>query len=81
MGTRIHGQPLSGVPVFTLLIKVLDYFVRLGIDQERASELHHNYYVQYGLALRGLTRHHDVGSEIQMLGRYQDPKIFHLKIL
>ena len=67
MGTRIHGQPLSGVPVSKFLIKAVDYFLRLGISHEEASELHHNYYVQYGLALRGLTRHHDVGSEIQML--------------
>lgn len=65
MGTRIHGQPLSDVAAFKFLIRAVDYFVRLGIDHEKASELHHNYYVQYGLALRGLTRHHDVGSEIQ----------------
>ena len=65
MGTRIHGQLLSDVPAFKILIKVVDYFVHIGIDHEKASELHHNYYVQYGLALRGLTRHHDVGSEIQ----------------
>ena len=65
MGTRIHGQPLSDVPVFKLLTKAVDYFVHIGIGHEKASELHHNYYVKYGLALRGLTRHHDVGSEIQ----------------
>jgi hypothetical protein len=65
MGTRIRGQPLSDVPAFNFLIKVLDYFVHIGIDPEKASELHYSYYVQYGLALRGLTRHHDVGSEIQ----------------
>lgn len=65
MGTRIHGQPLSDVPAFQFLIKVVDYFVHIGIDHEKASELHHNYYVQYGLALRGLTRHHHVGSKIQ----------------
>ena len=67
MGTRIHGQPLSDVLAFKFLIKVVDYFVHLGIGHEEASELHHNYYVQYGLALRGLTLHHDVGSKIQML--------------
>ncbi|KAG2042336.1 pyrimidine 5-nucleotidase [Suillus americanus] len=36
------------------------YFVTLGLDDEEASELHHKYYTQYGLALRGLTRHHDI---------------------
>lgn len=65
MGTRIHGQLLSDVPVSKSLIKAVDYFVHLGISHEKASELHYHYYTQYGLALRGLTRHHDVGSEIQ----------------
>ncbi|KAJ2936703.1 hypothetical protein H1R20_g390, partial [Candolleomyces eurysporus] len=36
------------------------YFVSLGLTHEEASELHLRYYTQYGLALRGLTRHHDV---------------------
>ncbi|KAG6866441.1 hypothetical protein C0991_003959 [Blastosporella zonata] len=38
------------------------YFVRLGLSHEEASELHLRYYTQYGLALRGLTRHHDIGN-------------------
>ncbi|KAF8974474.1 Haloacid dehalogenase-like hydrolase-domain-containing protein [Flammula alnicola] len=36
------------------------YFISLGLDHDEASELHLKYYTQYGLALRGLTRHHDV---------------------
>jgi pyrimidine and pyridine-specific 5'-nucleotidase len=36
------------------------YFLTLGLDHDEASELHLKYYTQYGLALRGLTRHHDV---------------------
>ncbi|KAF8076490.1 pyrimidine 5-nucleotidase [Lyophyllum atratum] len=36
------------------------YFVSLGLSHEEASELHLRYYTQYGLALRGLTRHHDI---------------------
>ncbi|KIJ99381.1 hypothetical protein K443DRAFT_102294 [Laccaria amethystina LaAM-08-1] len=36
------------------------YFVSLGLDHEEASELHLRYYTQYGLALRGLTRHHEI---------------------
>ncbi|KAI0921841.1 hypothetical protein AcV5_000677 [Taiwanofungus camphoratus] len=36
------------------------YFVALGFPEEEASELHHRYYTEYGLALRGLVRHHDI---------------------
>lgn len=32
----------------------------LGLTEEEANELHHKYYVQYGLALEGLVRHHKV---------------------
>ncbi|KAL0949452.1 hypothetical protein HGRIS_009507 [Hohenbuehelia grisea] len=36
------------------------YFVTLGLDDDAASDLHHKYYTQYGLALRGLVRHHEI---------------------
>ncbi|THH32936.1 hypothetical protein EUX98_g1271 [Antrodiella citrinella] len=36
------------------------YFVAMGWSDEEASELHHKYYTEYGLALRGLVRHHQV---------------------
>jgi len=36
------------------------YFVSMGLKHEEASELHLRYYTQYGLALRGLTRHHNI---------------------
>jgi len=36
------------------------YFVWLGLSHEEAHELHHRYYKTYGLALRGLVKHHDV---------------------
>ncbi|KAI0320671.1 pyrimidine 5-nucleotidase [Amylostereum chailletii] len=36
------------------------YFLSLGIPDEEATELHHKYYTEYGLALRGLARHHNV---------------------
>ncbi|KAI0081720.1 pyrimidine 5-nucleotidase [Panus rudis PR-1116 ss-1] len=36
------------------------YFVELGFPDDEATELHHKYYTQYGLALRGLVRHHHV---------------------
>jgi len=38
------------------------YFVGLGHSEEEASELHHRYYTQYGLALRGLVRHHEIDA-------------------
>ncbi|KAH7876280.1 pyrimidine 5-nucleotidase [Lentinula edodes] len=39
-------------------VKIHDYFVKLGLSDEEASDLHHKYYTQYGLALAGLVRHH-----------------------
>ncbi|KAI5893475.1 pyrimidine 5-nucleotidase [Schizophyllum commune H4-8] len=36
------------------------YFVSLGLEDEKATKLHHRYYTEYGLALRGLVRHHEV---------------------
>ncbi|KAI6047407.1 pyrimidine 5-nucleotidase [Pisolithus marmoratus] len=36
------------------------YFVSMGLDEDEASDLHFKYYTQYGLALRGLARHHDI---------------------
>ncbi len=38
------------------------YFVSLGLSDEEAAKLHSQYYIQYGLALRGLQRHHGVGN-------------------
>ncbi|TDL29549.1 pyrimidine 5-nucleotidase [Rickenella mellea] len=38
------------------------YFVSLGLRDEEASELHSKYYTQYGLALRGLVRHHEIDA-------------------
>ncbi|KZV77193.1 pyrimidine 5-nucleotidase, partial [Peniophora sp. CONT] len=36
------------------------YFLSLGMPDDEATELHHKYYSQYGLALRGLVRHHNI---------------------
>ncbi|KAI0268386.1 pyrimidine 5-nucleotidase [Gloeopeniophorella convolvens] len=41
-------------------VRIHAYFVSLGLSDEDASELHLKYYTQYGLALRGLRRHHNV---------------------
>jgi len=38
------------------------YFTSLGLNDDEASDLHMDYYRQYGLALRGLVRHHDVDT-------------------
>nr|CRX79092.1 hypothetical protein ls5930a1_00142 [Leucosporidium scottii] len=36
------------------------YFERLGLPAEEAAHLRHRYYTEYGLAIRGLVRHHQV---------------------
>jgi len=41
-------------------VRIHAYFVSLGLSDEEASELHLQYYTQYGLAARGLRRHHGV---------------------
>lgn len=65
MGERIHG--MFAHSRYLLFLKAFSgaYFVSLGIDEAEASELHHKYYKQYGLALRGLTRHHDIGNYVK----------------
>lgn len=41
--------------------RIHKYFVNdLGMDEEQARVLHRDYYTKYGLALRGLTRHHNI---------------------
>lgn len=65
MGERIHGKSHQ-IVAETCHSRCSAYFVGLGLSHEEASELHHRYYSQYGLALRGLKRHHDVGNAIAM---------------
>jgi hypothetical protein len=40
------------------------YMVSLGLSDETASILRSQYYTRYGLTLRGLRRHHGVGSTV-----------------
>lgn len=40
--------------------KIQAYFSRLGLPSDEAHELHQKYYKEYGLAIRGLIRHHSV---------------------
>jgi len=41
-------------------MRIHAYFVSLGLSDEEASDLHLHYYTQYGLAVRGLRRHHGI---------------------
>ncbi|KAJ3295042.1 hypothetical protein HK104_003047 [Borealophlyctis nickersoniae] len=36
------------------------YFTKLGLPDEEAAKLHQRYYTQYGLAVRGLVKHHQI---------------------
>lgn len=64
MGKRIHSQfnHLSHFHSQRYLSFRQEYFMTLGLDDDEASKLHLKYYATYGLALRGLTRHHKVGE-------------------
>ena len=64
MGERIHGSRSAAQQLMLQqsLIHTLAYFVKIGLSHDEASELHHHYYKTYGLALRGLVKHHDVGE-------------------
>lgn len=38
------------------------YFLSLGLPEEKAAELHKKYYREYGLAIRGLVKHHEISA-------------------
>ncbi|CDS13977.1 hypothetical protein LRAMOSA06149 [Lichtheimia ramosa] len=40
--------------------KIVEYFVRMGMSEKEAKELRAKYHMDYGLALRGLQKHHVV---------------------
>ncbi|GAA5864841.1 hypothetical protein JCM3774_004246 [Rhodotorula dairenensis] len=40
--------------------KIRAYFRKLGLSDDEARDLHNHYYKEYGLAIRGLVRHHKV---------------------
>ncbi|KAJ3022702.1 hypothetical protein HKX48_005472 [Thoreauomyces humboldtii] len=40
--------------------RIHEYFQRLGFPDEEAGELHRRYYKDYGLAIRGLVKYHNV---------------------
>jgi hypothetical protein len=45
-----------------MALRIRDYFKSLGLDEDKARELHQKYYREYGLAIRGLVKHHDIGA-------------------
>ena len=62
MGKRIHGVCDMTLCHVSLISRItIDYFLSLGLSEDEATTLHHRYYREYGLALRGLVRHHNVG--------------------
>lgn len=40
--------------------RIVEYFVRMGMSEKEAKELRAKYHMDYGLALRGLQKHHVV---------------------
>ncbi|KAI3618358.1 hypothetical protein CBS9595_002721 [Malassezia furfur] len=40
--------------------RIRDYFRGLGLDEHDAEQLHTHYYKEYGLAIRGLVKHHTI---------------------
>ncbi|QRV87495.1 haloacid dehalogenase [Ceratobasidium sp. AG-Ba] len=40
--------------------KIHQYFVDMNFDPDEARALHHRYYTEYGLSVRGLIKHHEV---------------------
>ena len=67
MVKRTHGKSLVrsilGRSFFIhLFSSLLEYFMNLGLSTEEASELQWKYYRKYGLPLRGLVLHHNVGG-------------------
>ncbi|CED84314.1 Haloacid dehalogenase-like hydrolase [Phaffia rhodozyma] len=42
--------------------RIRAYFQTLGLDPKEAEKLHKTYYSQYGLAIRGLVKHHDINA-------------------
>lgn len=42
--------------------RIQAYFMSLGLSAEDAEHLHKHYYHEYGLAIRGLVRHHDIDA-------------------
>jgi pyrimidine and pyridine-specific 5'-nucleotidase len=42
--------------------RIREYIIGLGLEQSEAERLHHKYYKEYGLAIRGLVMHHKIDA-------------------
>ncbi|EJU06105.1 pyrimidine 5-nucleotidase [Dacryopinax primogenitus] len=45
-----------------MIERIHAYFLSMGFTDDDAHELHSKYYTQYGLALRGLMKHHNIDA-------------------
>lgn len=45
-----------------MMDRIRTYFMRLGLSNDEAEELHTRYYRDYGLAIRGLIKHHTIDA-------------------
>ena len=62
-GYTVRAKPRLHILSLCLNVSLhKDYFVSMGLSEEEAGTLHRKYYREYGLALRGLVRHHGVGT-------------------
>lgn len=50
------------------------YFLSLGLPEEKAAELHKRYYREYGLAIRGLVKHHEISQSASLLHTRPRPR-------
>lgn len=63
MTQRIHCELALTSNISNLSHTSIAYFVSdIGLSESEASTLHRDYYTKYGLALRGLVRHHGAGG-------------------
>ncbi|KAK8079923.1 pyrimidine 5'-nucleotidase [Apiospora hydei] len=58
----IFTNPSAGAKVHDLMADLIDqYFAKhLGVSEQEAVRLHKEYYQNYGLAIEGLVRHHQI---------------------
>jgi hypothetical protein len=61
---RVHGKSDTSLGAEFKVNTSVAFVVSLGFSDEMAFKLRSQYYTQYGLTLRGLRRHHGVGSTI-----------------
>ncbi|WFD04473.1 hypothetical protein MOBT1_003183 [Malassezia obtusa] len=55
----LYSQVETRIPEL-MADRIRDYFRGLGLSEKDAEELHTHYYKEYGLAIRGLVKHHTI---------------------